>query len=301
MAELSAPSSLSARRVPAASTSLIHRIMSWLMLHRRWHVILTAAYLFFIVTAHDIMQQPAYWVQDRLGSRRTWDIVVTIAAAPFLAGVAVWMVAALRCHPRKAVSLIYVIVTLGIASLFFRFLIMVNIEIIHYPQYAILAVLLFPYTQSHGQTIVWALLVALVDEGYQYLVLYPERRIYMDFNDVILNIVGTGFGLVAIFLSGAAAASLRPLMRSLAGRAFLLVAGLSAIAWVCGWIRLLPEGAAGWAVPLRRAEPPSEFWTPNGGGGFFHQVLPMEWVCVSILLVVFYACLDRFHPRAETA
>jgi hypothetical protein len=80
-----------------------------------------------------------------------------------------------------------------------------NIELIHFPQYAVLAVLLF----AGGLHPTWALIGATslgaIDEVYQHFVLYADRQeAYLDFNDMVLNCIGAAGGLLLALAARAA-------------------------------------------------------------------------------------------------
>ena len=75
-------------------------------------------------------------------------------------------------------------------------LIIVNIEIIHFIQYAILAILLFPLFKRFFSTLLFITLLGAIDEAYQYYYLSPQRTNYYDFNDVILDLLGGAMGLI---------------------------------------------------------------------------------------------------------
>ncbi|MCD4680446.1 MAG: hypothetical protein K8S00_08675 [Bacteroidales bacterium] len=96
----------------------------------------------------------------------------------------------------------YFFFTLLFVVLAFKIIIVHNIEIIHFAQYAGLAILLFPIVKRFGDTVFWATLLGFIDEAYQYLYLKPDGTDYFDFNDVILNLLGAGLGVLLIFSSG---------------------------------------------------------------------------------------------------
>lgn len=80
-------------------------------------------------------------------------------------------------------------------------LVTIDIEVIHYPQYALIAVLLAWALDPHGRrcVLVDVLLVSaalsVADEALQYFHLMHKAR-YFDFNDLVLNQLGTLAGLL---------------------------------------------------------------------------------------------------------
>jgi glycopeptide antibiotics resistance protein len=82
----------------------------------------------------------------------------------------------------------------------YEVLIVFSVETIHFVQHALLAVPVFALTMSFGETVGWVTLMGAVDEAYQYFVLYAgNKTVYFDFNDIILNLVGTGIGVLMIY------------------------------------------------------------------------------------------------------
>lgn len=279
------------------------RVVRWLNRHPVWQGIIIVVYFVFTVTFHDVMQQPAYWAQSKLPSHREWNNLVAVVTLPILGGFCLWMFLGLRRHSRTWIAGMYLAVSLAVAVACFHSLLCMNIEVVHFPQYAILAVLLFARTGSFCQTIVWAVLCGLIDEGYQYLYLYPDRRIYMDFNDVILNTVGAGMGLAMIFVTGVEGRwtegedSSRPFRKSFAAIAAGIAALTTAAMCATGFLRLFAVDNAGHrGIVLRRNGPLAEFWTRTNWGKTFHEVQPHEWFAASVLLIIFFSLLDRFDP-----
>lgn len=304
------PTTLSASSaLPRLSTPqrpIIVRLVQWLSLHRLWLAVITVGYLAFTITAHDVMQQPAYWAQARLGSHRSWNNFVAAIAIPGLIVFCLWLINAVRRHERKGVAGAYLAITVALSALFFNTLLCMNIETVHFPQYAILALLLFAMTGGYDQTVIWCVLAALLDEGYQYFVLYHDRRIYMDFNDVLLNTLGAGLGLVMLYAFGCTRRTVfasdhksGSFWKSKAA----IVTGVLAIGAVVlnalGRLRLLAESdPKGWCIALRRSEPVTTFWNHISWGKTFHEVQPLEWIAASAVLIPFYMLLDRFSvPR----
>ena len=145
-----------------------------------------------------------------LRARAAHERVATIA----LWGV--WLVAVVVCH---------------------RILVTIDIEVIHYPQYALVAVLLARALDVDRQrrwlleVVLVSLLFSVLDEGFQYFHLMPGPH-YFDFNDLALNQIGTLAGLLWYYgffrAERAKATGGRPVLA-----AMLAVAALCAA--ICGW------------------------------------------------------------------
>ncbi len=276
------------------------RLMRRLSRRRVAIVLWTALYLVFVVTMHDVMQRPAYWVQGKL-THRSWNNLVTAVTMPILVAFCLWMFANLRRHARPWIATAYMALTVTLASIAFHMLLCMNIEVIHFPQYAILAVMLFALTGSFGQTILWATMAGLLDEGYQYFYLHAHWGTYLDFNDVILNTLGAGFGLVMLYGCGVHAGSIRTrnphsrvrTLTSSAGVATGILVVTCAAMCAFGLLRVVrPLDAHPWTIVLRRSGSSTRFWTPTEWGKTYHEVQPAEWIALTIVLIVFYMLLD---------
>jgi hypothetical protein len=78
-----------------------------------------------------------------------------------------------------------------------HFLLVANIELVHVPQYALLAAVLVCGGIRPGEALIAATLAGVVDEAYQCFVLYVGRPdTYLDFNDMFLNAVGAAWGVL---------------------------------------------------------------------------------------------------------
>lgn len=177
----------------------MNRIVDALSTRRKAAGVLACLYFVVLTLAHDLMQQPAYWAQGTL-SHRTWNTLVTVVGGSMGLVLCIWIATGIRRHQRRTLAAFYFLVTVALAVAAFRTLLVMNIEIVHFPQYAILAVLLFSITRRYSDTIALATIGGVLDEAYQYFVLYADRWIHFDFNDAILNAIGAGLGLVLVFV-----------------------------------------------------------------------------------------------------
>jgi VanZ family protein len=175
-------------------------------------------------------------------------------------------------------------------------LIIVNIEIIHFIQYAALAILLFPLSKSFFTTIVLVLFLGAIDEAYQYYYLSPQRTNYYDFNDVILNLLGAVMGM--IFLRSHIQINSLLINNANSFRKtwityFFICLVISLLIWKKDLIQSginflgLELDWAGFGAVLIRI-PTTSFWTEIPPQILYHVVQPFEgFVIVTILLFVF--------------
>ena len=124
------------------------------------------------------------------------------------ATLAVWigvMVKQARQGNRRLVTWIYwgvLIVTVLLAD---HYLLFKNIEYIHYPQYAFLALLLSKCLDPErkrfcvGKVLFWTTFLGVIDEMFQYFYLCSSYGDYLDFNDLFLNLQGAVVGTLLYY------------------------------------------------------------------------------------------------------
>jgi VanZ family protein len=179
-------------------------------------------------------------------------------------------------------------------------------EYAHYPQYAILAVLVARAleagrTSAHpGRILFWTTLLGMLDETMQYLWITPSYGNYLDFNDFVVNLLGAAAGMMLVTGRGPALdASERPRGRMEAGCA-LALAVLAALAFGTGRLQLTPpqgvvvpsggrmaaadgvvrlylERSAGWYGHPQRSPHRGVYWVLTPAGGAVAMLL-LGWV-----------------------
>lgn len=77
-----------------------------------------------------------------------------------------------------------------------------NVELIHVPMYAILAVFLYFAFRNWTMIVLIALPIMLYDEWYQYIVLHAHYETYYSFNDVMCDVLGLAVGLLILAVFG---------------------------------------------------------------------------------------------------
>jgi len=233
------------------------RLIQWLRQHR----VLTAAaaglYFAAVVLLHEEVSKVSIWLQNRLS---------------------------LRCFTAFLVGASY------------NTLLVANLESIHYPQYALLAVPVFALTTSFGQTVLAITLLGAVDEAYQFFVL--ENWKYFDFNDIILNLVGGGIGVLLVFTFSTRrpAARTRRLWRLVRSPLFLatfLVVAAGFLLYLLGLLKLYPgpDAAGAWIV-LSKVASSDAFWITLPWGRKYHVLTPIEGLVLAGVLTGCYAFMD---------
>ncbi len=171
------------------------QIIHWLESHKWVNALLVLFYALFVVFAHDFFVQISVDVMNSL-SLDVYNQVVAAIALALLLGLVYLVSYGIKNRSKvDFTGLVFLMMTIaGLVVHFFVFTEM-NIEFIHAAEFGILAVLLYPLVGRFGAAISFALPVMVIDEWYQYQVLYPETVEYFDFNDLQLDLLGAGLFL----------------------------------------------------------------------------------------------------------
>jgi len=244
------------------------------------------------------VQKIAAWAGEKLTIERL-SLYVTIAGVLIGAGVAALAAKRLRKRPAGALIARYGVMTVALIVLIYNTMFAINTEAIHFPQYALLGMVLLPLTRRVTETITWVTLFGAFDEAWQYWVLSNQIDfVYFDFNDIILNLLGGAFGvLLALVLLHEAVGvtdsgyGWRDYSRSTAFRATAAFVVVGAALWLAGRLAVFPDPAA-WIV-LARSGPRATFWETSYWGKTTHVLLPFEGLPLIAVLLGLYLPLDR--------
>jgi hypothetical protein len=83
-----------------------------------------------------------------------------------------------------------------------QLLLVSNVELIHFPQFALIAALLLAAGIGPSGAWLGATLAGLLDESYQHLIVYKDvPNTYFDYNDIFLNSIGAAWGTLIFGVS----------------------------------------------------------------------------------------------------
>lgn len=250
--------------------------------------ILSLLYFAMVVLPHELI---GVWITSMFEnhSRDEYNQIILILFLVLIMGFVIRFMIAIIKHKDRNKLILYSGATSALIILCFNTIIIVNIELIHIFQYAILSILLFFLLRDYQQSLVITTLAGAVDEAYQYFYLSPQRTNYYDWNDVIFNLLGAALGLIYI-----RAFSVQTIQASKFWRRHLhwiIWTILSLIVLVLFQFDLLymmaEEGQDKLYALIRK---PSEgFWTVIHPNITYHIIKPLEGVIYLILLFVFYS------------
>jgi hypothetical protein len=279
------------------------RLMEWFEKNRLTTLLMATVFYLSVVVFHDEVTRLAIWSRAYLGVSG-YNLFFTVVSGITLALFLYYTINQIRMKGRRMVKSIYLFVTSGLILLFYLTALVYNIEAVHFFQYMVLAVLLFPLLRSYGETVFWVTILGVLDELYQYTILTPFFR-YFDFNDILLNLLGAGLGVVMIFICCEIPARRRRWYILPSVWFLSILVPLFALLILTGILLVYPEvpGVKGDAfILLNRDVAPSGFWTEAYRGRLYHIVRPGEGVVMMGGLVLFYHLLDCIsqNPRDKS-
>lgn len=215
---------------------------------------------------------------------------------------------------RRGISPRFVIEAIVLGALLWAsdwLLICTNVERVHYPQYALLGFLIRCLVDSDVLALLAGNLIGMVDETLQYT-LNPHYTKYLDFNDMILNMIGVilGIALWRWCRRCRSAPGLLPLWKRTTGAAYGLLAAVVAGAILLGKIipywpvtgiphTALQHGVHGAAFVLSYVDLP-DFWLVTGLGRQYHVMDAAEWGMATAFLLCLAWLLTRLRQQNRT-
>jgi hypothetical protein len=281
--------------------NLLQNFITFTTRHRRAVLALTGLYYVLVLALHEPLSKVSVWLQEKL-TIKTYNSAVTVLIA--LAGImtASYLIRILLRHEDRKKKAAYLVFTGLLLFLTYRNFLVVNVESIHFLQYAILAAPLYALTGSYGQSIFWVTLLGAIDEAYQYFFLYPDWK-YLDFNDIVLNLLGGACLLVIVFISekpGDRVIRRRSLLTPPMPLIIFILLILLIIPFLTGIAGSYPaEGVEDPPVLLSRQPPPEDFWQEMKWGKKYHVLSPVEGTVMTAILIGAYSLLDIGRRRDE--
>jgi hypothetical protein len=155
---------------------------------------------------------------------RTWYERISITAIGGLSLLAALPSTRRNLHRlRRGWPLVAVIGTALLTAAAQRWLLVSNVELIHFPQFALIGAL--ASAAGLPAPAAWSVATAagVLDETYQHLVIYRDvAGTYFDYNDIVLNALGATWGVLLFAAPSAPAARIPPRRVAVAAAAIVL-------------------------------------------------------------------------------
>ena len=272
----------------------MNRFVDWMAAHKVAHVALIIVYYVSVVLPH---KRFGTFLNDTVvgglginnntpeGRGEYNFYAISIAIGLLIALLYFFIKNSRKLEDRKTIW-IYMAANIIFAALIVEFLFVVNIEFVHFPQYAVFAGLIFPLIGNYKSTMVWTTLAGMVDEAYQYFYLAPKDTAHYDFNDVLTNLLGAVFGLLLLRSMNVAERSKFKLSKATfwygIGVIVLVVCGLH----MADILSIYPSEDHEYHIVRKM---PQQFWSKVSPNVIYHIVKPIEGLILTCLLWVFFS------------
>ncbi|MEM6317865.1 MAG: VanZ family protein [Bacteroidota bacterium] len=264
---------------------------SWLRKYKVVNIFLVIAYYLLVVLPHEQVGIFIAKTLDQPYGRDTYNLIILVIGLVGLVGylLPIWRGTKQLESGKNRVWMAF-LVSVALIIVSFNMLLVVNVEIIHFIQYGVLAILMMPLFENYGDTLFFATVLAVLDEGYQYFVLAPLRTEYFDFNDIIIDLIGAAMGLLLLWIVG--------VKNEIEGRkwfktprfiGFAAITIGSLIAYLSGTLAIYPSEGDVQAPILLIRKIQESFWTIIHPNVKFHVVRPLEGLIILGMLFYFYA------------
>jgi VanZ family protein len=269
----------------------MYKIYEWLVKNRTANAVIAIIYFFMVVLPHKAFGTFLNTVVFKGITRDEYNDRVFIGFSVLLLFVLLKFLRNTLDRQDRIKIWVYMVVTTALAYLILKTLFVINIEVVHYPQYALFALLLFPLINHYHSTLIATTLVGAIDEAYQFFYLSPNDTGYYDFNDVITNFIGAAFGLILLKSLGISEQK-KSFLKSLGFRILLCSSLLIALLFLTNVLGLTTTSGANFPIILK--EIPG-FWTTIPPGVTYHVVQPLEGFVILFLLLILYYPIGRLE------
>lgn len=257
-------------------------------------VFLLLSYYLIVVIPHEVVGKLIATIFSSV-DRDRYNLIILIFFSILTTIAGLFLMRKIKPVDRKLIFG-YILITLILIVLSFKVLFVFNVEAIHFVQYAIFAIICFSLNRSYFQTMIWACLAGAMDELFQYVYLAPQRTDYYDFNDVIINTIGAGVGLLFIRVMNRTNRHFSWLRfkKSLTFKVLIGIIIIIMVGVISGYISNLPNKDA---IFVLQKKVDIEFWHTVYLPKYifyvkFHVVKPLEGLIITVFIIIFYSFLQ---------
>ena len=235
--------------------------------------------------------------------RPKYDLIILCLATAIFTCYIIPLLRNIFRNQDKNLILFFLTITVALTILSINTILIVNIELIHFIQYAALAILVFPFTLRYTDTLFWVTFLSAIDEAYQYWFISPERTNYYDFNDVVINMLGVVFGLIMIRTSQRAHEISIDYKRPIYKNSIVIGLGIMTVTilllFVTNIMDVYPNAVDPQAPMLLIKKVETTFWSVIHPQITYHIIRPFEGLVILVMLYIFYLPLWRKRISSE--
>lgn len=224
---------------------------------------------------------------------------VLVALLFFMAGGAIGVAVFAQTRatwPGSKKPFLYLITTTLLIVLHSRFMFDSNIEVIHAMEFSFLAFLIFPLTNRFGFAVLLTVPFMLIDEWYQYVLLYPDWNTFFEFNDILMDIYGCAALMCVLMLLGVRPGAVLPIWKRpelyLLTMAIVVLLTLNYFCVVANYAYQVCDNTL---LVLNERTTPELFWRWHPSRQvWYHAMSPPEALVVITIALVFFMGIDGY-------
>lgn len=191
-------------------------------------------------------------------------------------------------------KLFFLVLASLLIALHYTFLFEMNIEVVHVVEFTVLSVLLFPLLGSFGASVAFTLPFIIVNEWYQYVVLYPGYIQYFEFNDIVIDLLGCGMAMIFLWVAGVKPEGNPAVFFKRAELILLLAINMLVVILLATCVfAFYPEGKCDTTfLVLNQLQNPHLFWQTHVYGAVYHVMKPVEGLVAVNGVCLFFSIMD---------
>jgi len=269
---------------------MMQQFINYLQQNRVINVVLLIIYYLVVVLPHEKVGVIIAKLFKGT-SRENYNLITLLIASVIFIITFLFLAKSLFAHTKKKELAFYYVATTIFVLLCINVLFVMNVESIHFLQYAVFAILSYPLIKSLTQTLVFTTIAGAFDEAYQYFYLAPQRTDYFDWNDVIINLIGAAIGiLILVTCLNRVYVANKTFFKSITFYFLCSVVLLVIILLASNVLSVYPNDDSVFALVKVL---PEGFWSyPPGPYVKYHVVMPPEGLIIITALWLFYSRLE---------
>ena len=267
-------------------------LLNWLKQHKAVNLSLVFIYGISLIFLHDFFVGLSYNTMNSLSLPVYNKVVLIVSLCGGVAVFASLLYMLYKTTENRRWKLFFLLATSLLIALHYKFLFEMNIEVVHVLEFTLLSVLLFPLLGSFGASVAFTLPFIFVNEWYQYVVLYPGYIQYIEFNDIVIDLLGCGMAMIVLWIAGVKPVS-QPLYKKPEIIFLAVVNVLIVVLLATCVLTFYPDNKCeNTFLVLNQLQNPHMFWQTHVYGAVYHVMKPLEGLVIVNGVCVFFSFMS---------
>lgn len=269
---------------------MLLQTISWLQKHRILNILFVFIYGVSLIFFHDFFVHLSVEAMNKLSLPVYNKVVLVVSICGGIAVFASLFYMLFKTKEDRSIKLFFLLLTFLFIVLHYTFLFEMNIEVVHVVEFTVLSVLLFPLLGSFGASVAFTLPFIVVNEWYQYVILYPAYIKYYEFNDIVIDLLGCGMAMIFLWIAGAKSVDNPNVFFKRQDIILLFAINLLTVVMLATCtFAFYPESKCETTfLVLNQLPNPHLFWQTHVYGAVYHVMKPVEgMVAINIVCLMF--------------